>query len=177
MIKLETFFFLSFFFSFLRNHCKNILACLHSFTSIFYTKFKYEIWQWKKKWKKLKFYVLSALDICKEREWERERETRYLLLTAHNWQKWKSTFLTCHCHEIYREEAVGLKSSNYTWKIMIFCENVKCGAISLKIGILYFVNNCLIKVQILTFFCTYVIHTIVSIWRTPHFVSTPSIFS
>ena len=26
----------------------------------------------------------------------------------------KSTFLTCHCHEIYREEAVGLKSSNYT---------------------------------------------------------------
>ena len=35
-------------------------------------------------------------------------------LTAHNWQKWKSRFLTCHCHEIYREEMVGLKSSNYT---------------------------------------------------------------
>ena len=29
------------------------------------------------------------------------------LLTAHNWQKWKSTFLTCPCHKIYREEAVG----------------------------------------------------------------------
>ena len=28
-------------------------------------------------------------------------------LTAHNWQKWKSIFLTCHCHEIYKEEAVG----------------------------------------------------------------------
>ena len=41
-------------------------------------------------------------------------------LTAHNWQKWKSTFLTCHCHEIYSEEAVGLKSSNYTLKIIIF---------------------------------------------------------
>ena len=40
-------------------------------------------------------------------------------LMAHNWQKWKSTFLTCHCDEIDRE-AVGLKSSNYTLKIMIF---------------------------------------------------------
>ena len=26
----------------------------------------------------------------------------------------KSTFPTCPCHEIYREEAVGLKTSNYT---------------------------------------------------------------
>ena len=39
-----------------------------------------------------------------------------LYLTAHNWQKWKSTFPTCHCHEIYREEAVGLKNSNYIYK-------------------------------------------------------------
>ena len=30
------------------------------------------------------------------------------------------TFLTCSCHKIYREEAVGLKSSNYTLKITIF---------------------------------------------------------
>ena len=42
------------------------------------------------------------------------------LLTAHNWQKWKRVFLTCPCHEIYRDEAVGLKSCKYTWKIMIF---------------------------------------------------------
>ena len=35
-------------------------------------------------------------------------------LTAHNWQKWKRVFLTCPCHEVYRVEAVGLKSSNYT---------------------------------------------------------------
>ena len=34
--------------------------------------------------------------------------------------KMKSTFLTCHSHEIHREEVVGLKSSNYTLKIMIF---------------------------------------------------------
>ena len=33
--------------------------------------------------------------------------------TAHNWQKWKSTFHTYHCHEIYREEAVGLKENAY----------------------------------------------------------------
>ena len=41
-------------------------------------------------------------------------------LTAHNWQKWKRVFLTCSCHKIYRDEAVGLKSCKYTWKITIF---------------------------------------------------------
>ena len=41
-------------------------------------------------------------------------------LTAHNWQKWKRVFVTCPCHKIYRVKAVGLKSSNHTWKIMIF---------------------------------------------------------
>ena len=34
-----------------------------------------------------------------------------LFLTAHNWQKWKRVFLTCPCHEIYRDEAVGLKNA------------------------------------------------------------------
>ena len=43
----------------------------------------------------------------------------HLWLTAHNWQKWKRVFLTCPCHEIYRDEAVGLKSCKYTWKITI----------------------------------------------------------
>ena len=56
-----------------------------------------------------------------------------LYLTAHNWQKWKRVFLTCPCHKIYRDEAVGLKSFKYTWKITIFvkmwnlgqyCENL-----------------------------------------------------
>ena len=41
-------------------------------------------------------------------------------LTAHNWQKWKSIFLTCHCHKIYGVEAVGLKKSNYTFKNTMF---------------------------------------------------------
>ena len=44
-------------------------------------------------------------------------------LTAHNWQKWKKkkrVFLTWPCHEIYRDDAVGLKSCKYTWKIAIF---------------------------------------------------------
>ena len=54
-----------------------------------------------------------------------------MCLTTHNWQKWKSTFLTCHCHEIYREEAVGLTSSKYD-----FWEYGKFGAISLKNDIL-----------------------------------------
>ena len=42
------------------------------------------------------------------------------LLMAHNWQKWKRVFLTCPCHKIYRDKAVGLKSCKYTWKITIF---------------------------------------------------------
>ena len=41
-------------------------------------------------------------------------------LRGHNWQKWKRVFLTCPCHEIYRDEAVGLKSCKNTWKITIF---------------------------------------------------------
>ena len=41
-------------------------------------------------------------------------------LTAHSWQKWKRELLTCHCHKIYRDEAVGLKSCKNTWKITIF---------------------------------------------------------
>ena len=41
-------------------------------------------------------------------------------LTAQNWQKWKSRFLTCSCHKIYRVEAVGLSISNYTLKITAF---------------------------------------------------------
>ena len=53
-----------------------------------------------------------------------------------NWQKLKSIFLTCPCHKIHRVEAVGLKSSNYTFKNDDFCEYVKFGAISWKIDIL-----------------------------------------
>ena len=43
-----------------------------------------------------------------------------LILTGGNWQKWKRVFLTCPCREIYRDEAVGLKSCKNTWKITIF---------------------------------------------------------
>ena len=41
-------------------------------------------------------------------------------LTGGNWQKWKRVFLTCPCHKIYRDEAIGLKSCKYTWKITKF---------------------------------------------------------
>ena len=40
-------------------------------------------------------------------------------LTAHKWQKWKRVFLTCPCRKISRDEAVGLKSCKYIWKITI----------------------------------------------------------
>ena len=42
------------------------------------------------------------------------------VLTGGNWQKWKRVLLTRPCHEICRDEAVGLKSRKNTWKIMIF---------------------------------------------------------
>ena len=45
-------------------------------------------------------------------------------LTGGNWQKWKRVFLTCPCHKIYRDEAVGLKSCKNTWKIT---KSVKMG--------------------------------------------------
>ena len=48
------------------------------------------------------------------------RHEQMLKLTGGNWQKWKRVFLTCPCHEIYRDEAVGLKSCKNTWKITIF---------------------------------------------------------
>ena len=92
-------------------------------------------------------------------------------LTAHNWQKWKkSAFLTCHCHEIYREDVVGLKSPHKYLKKLWFLWICEIWGNFVKNW--YFVNNCLIKVRILKFFCTYVTHIIVIIWRTPHFAST-----
>ena len=58
------------------------------------------------------------------------------VLTAHNWQKWERVFLTCPCHKIDRDEAVGLQSCKYTWKNYNLCENVKFGAILWKTDIL-----------------------------------------
>ena len=58
-------------------------------------------------------------------------------LTAHDWQQWKGVFLTYLCHEIYRDEAVGLKScnlKNYDW-----CEYVEFWGNFVKIW--FFVNN------------------------------------
>ena len=51
---------------------------------------------------------------------EQTKLCSHTYITAHNWQKWNSRFLTCHCYEIHREEVIGLKSSNYTYKILIF---------------------------------------------------------
>ena len=60
----------------------------------------------------------------------------YNVLMAHNWQKWKRAFLTCHCHKIYRDEAVGLKKMQIYLKNYDFCETVKFGAMSWKFDIL-----------------------------------------
>ena len=37
---------------------------------------------------------------------------KWIVLTAHNWQKWKRVFLTCPWYKTYRDEAVGLKIAN-----------------------------------------------------------------
>ena len=52
--------------------------------------------------------------------WGFQEATENNLLTGGSWQKWKRVFLTCPCHKIYRDEAVGLKSCKYTWKITKF---------------------------------------------------------
>ena len=57
------------------------------------------------------------IDTAAER---RKLQYRVMTFNAHNWQKWKRVFLTCPCHKIYRDEAVGLKSCKYTLKITIF---------------------------------------------------------
>ena len=44
----------------------------------------------------------------------------YLHYVSQLAKKTKSTFLTCLWHKIYSEEAVGLKSNNYTYKITMF---------------------------------------------------------
>ena len=73
-----------------------------------------------------------------------------LSLTAHNWQKWKWVFLTCPCHKIYRDEAVGLKVANileklgYLWKCKIWGNIVR---------IWYFVNFFLSNFKILLHMC------------------------
>ena len=80
----------------------------------------------------------------------KEKERRSLedkiFLTAHNWQKWKRVLLTYPCHEIYRDEAVGLKKNavileklRFLWIYGIWGNFVK---------IWYFVNNCFIEVRI-----------------------------
>ena len=48
-------------------------------------------------------------------------------------------------HKIYRVGAIGLESSNYTFKNYDFCEYVKLGNFLKNC---YFVNNSLVKVWI-----------------------------
>ena len=64
--------------------------------------------------KQTKMHLESGFPIC------HKFETLIFLLTGGNYQEWKRVFLTCPCHEIYRDEAVGLKSCKNTWKIAIF---------------------------------------------------------
>ena len=78
-----------------------------------------------------------------------------MLLTAHNWQKWKRVFLACPCHKIYRGEAVCLKSCKYTWKIRFMWI---CGIWGNFVKIWYIVSNCLIEARIWKIFCTCVTH-------------------
>ena len=66
-------------------------------------------------WKKMAIPSLSDfwMSIGKE-------GSKHASLTGGNWQKWKRVFLTCPCHKIYRDEAIGLKSCKNTWKITMF---------------------------------------------------------
>ena len=58
--------------------------------------------------------------LSKKRKKKKKSVRTIFILTGGNWQKWKRVFLTCPCHKIFRDEAVGLKSCKYTWKITKF---------------------------------------------------------
>ena len=62
-------------------------------------------------------YLQITSYVC---NWDRGSQCVVCGLMAHNWQNWKRVFLTCPCHEIYKDEAVGLKSCKCTWKITIY---------------------------------------------------------
>ena len=68
------------------------------------------------------FHTQEEGSMLNQRLFDVESQPREIenILTGGNWQKWKRVFLTCPCHEIYRDEAVGLKSYKNTWKITIF---------------------------------------------------------
>ena len=74
-------------------------------------------------------------------------------LKAHNWQKWKSRFLTCQCHKIYRVEAVGLKRSNYTFKITIFVSMWNLGQFREKLIFSQYLLNEMFESKILLHIC------------------------
>ena len=83
-------------------------------------------------------------------------------LTAHNWQKWKGSFLV-PAIKIYREEAVGLERFNYTLKIIfgnvwnldwnIFIEIFHQYLLSLNSNLTILLHKCD------TYYCDYLPHT------------------
>ena len=97
--------------------------------------------------RQVKSFVVAVLVVVPPAYLISKRGRWTIQLTAHNWQKWKRVFLTCPCHKIYRDEAVGLlkklqiylKKSRFLWKCEIWGNIVK---------IWYFVNNCLIEARI-----------------------------
>ena len=59
----------------------------------------------------------------------------------------KVQFLTCHCHEIYREEAVDLKGYSYTLEIISYA-SVNSEIWGSFVENWYFVNSSLIEIRI-----------------------------
>ena len=59
-----------------------------------------------------------------------------IILNGSQLAKLKKKYVTCPHHKIYRLEAVGLKNSCYTWKIMIFVKMWNLGQFYEKFDIL-----------------------------------------
>ena len=102
------------------------------------------------------------------------------LVTVQNWQKWKSTFLTCPCHKIYREEAVDLKSSNYTLKVMIFVNMWNLGQFLENLIFCQQLLNCKFESKIPrhicdTYNCDYLQHTTFRFYLIDFHLSTDSL--
>ena len=90
------------------NWCFHEAVSIHWKQTVFLLRFVFESIKW------LNQKMLVFKENAKSYNWNMfYLEDIAENLTAHNWQKWKSRFLTCHCHKIYSVKAFGLSISNY----------------------------------------------------------------
>ena len=64
-------------------------------------------------------FKMANASVCNTRDSDVQNEKCLFNLTTHNWQNWKRVFLSFHCHDIYKVQAVSLKNPIILLKITI----------------------------------------------------------